>query len=669
MTSNTSNTTKSYRGKQSSGSGKFFYRKKDDGNNDDDNNSKYISNTIKSTPTSTSTSTSTSTPLATMTSNTSNTTKSYRGKQSSGSGKSATSTNTSTKRVHKKKDGNDAPVFLKKTYHMIDSCEPSIGSWSDDGDSFLVKDPDKFAKEIIPQFFKHNNFSSFVRQLNFYGFKKIKNDPIRLIEGADPPESKWWRFRHDNFKKGRIDLLVEIKKSNQQNAADQEEVNALKDEVTSLKEELSSMKGEMEKVTALMEKMMMTNTTNATNAAAQQQQQQQQQQMQNNALTTSSQNQNYSVEFYEGGDGEGYSLDGENDDANTTNATNSTNTAAQQQQMQNNALTTSSQNQNYSNYNQQQQLYHNDQQMEDIQYIPTQPQQKPLSGQKRIKMTPEYQINPPPQTPSQLALPVLDNMYNLPDIPLQIPDRPPLSGVERAYSQTSIASFDPTDLDDILGVPSDSGMGIDMDTSISTATNLLPAIDGSMNSMNSMNNTSGSQNDPLHAGMNALALAPVSAASTLNNTNPHGTSTATSATSAATVTSHETILDMNPNLRQQFQYALSCLPIDMQRLFVERLISMVSNPETMQNHIEAVNALASAAARVEDGVEKKDVPLQLAVATLGSFLTQYAKAKNTRSGSSDGTSSRLSGAEGVFFSTVGELRLKLRVEVEVEIEA
>ncbi len=71
----------------------------------------------------------------------------------------------------------------------------------------------------------------------------------------------------------------------------------------------------------------------------------------------------------------------------------------------------------------------------------------------------------------------------------------------------------------------------------------------------------------------------------------------------------------------------------------------------MQNHIEAVNALASAAARVEDGVEKSDVPLQLAVATLGSFLTQYAKAKNAKSrGSGDhGTTNRLSGSRASFF--------------------
>lgn len=34
------------------------------------------------------------------------------------------------------------------------------------GQSFLVLDEQRFAKEILPKYFKHNNMASFVRQLN-----------------------------------------------------------------------------------------------------------------------------------------------------------------------------------------------------------------------------------------------------------------------------------------------------------------------------------------------------------------------------------------------------------------------------------------------------------------------------------------------------------------------
>jgi hypothetical protein len=64
---------------------------------------------------------------------------------------------------------NSLPPFLAKTYEMVDdpSTDPIV-SWSQTNKSFTVWDPPEFARDLLPRFFKHNNFSSFIRQLNTY---------------------------------------------------------------------------------------------------------------------------------------------------------------------------------------------------------------------------------------------------------------------------------------------------------------------------------------------------------------------------------------------------------------------------------------------------------------------------------------------------------------------
>jgi hypothetical protein len=109
----------------------------------------------------------------------------------------------------KKRKNLELPSFLSKTYAMICDCPPHIASWNQDGTSFYVFDPKELSEKLFPQYFKHNNFSSFVRQLNFYGFQKVRSS---CQSNSKEEETRILEFKHPFFQRDHRELLSEIRR-------------------------------------------------------------------------------------------------------------------------------------------------------------------------------------------------------------------------------------------------------------------------------------------------------------------------------------------------------------------------------------------------------------------------------------------------------------------------
>lgn len=178
---------------------------------------------------------------------------------------------------------------------MINRCDNDhqhLAGWTPDGKMFVIKDQKVFSEQIIPQFFDHNKFTSFARQLNFYGFRKmqvrdfpiLKNDLFTIYRekqniknffhhvllqsksiykgDVDKDTAKYVTFFNEKFQRDRPDLLKEIQRSTkggQNNNISQEqqrEINALKDKVARLEQTIQMMQNDFSGRLAALETQM-----------------------------------------------------------------------------------------------------------------------------------------------------------------------------------------------------------------------------------------------------------------------------------------------------------------------------------------------------------------------------------------------------------------------------
>ena len=92
------------------------------------------------------------------------------------------------------------PSFLLKTYDIVNNLQyKDWVKWNEEGDAFIILNND-FWEKILPVYFRHKNMSSFIRQLNIYGFKKTKS------------KNEEQCFAHKDFRKDNKKLLLNMKR-------------------------------------------------------------------------------------------------------------------------------------------------------------------------------------------------------------------------------------------------------------------------------------------------------------------------------------------------------------------------------------------------------------------------------------------------------------------------
>lgn len=101
----------------------------------------------------------------------------------------------------RKKTGGVSQPFPDKLMNMLDretATHPDVVTWCPHGRAFVVKKPKVFTAEVMINYFRQSKLTSFQRQLNLYGFR-------RITQGLDTGA-----YYHELFLRGRPDLTSKM---------------------------------------------------------------------------------------------------------------------------------------------------------------------------------------------------------------------------------------------------------------------------------------------------------------------------------------------------------------------------------------------------------------------------------------------------------------------------
>ncbi|KAL7544228.1 hypothetical protein ACHAWF_007610 [Thalassiosira exigua] len=101
----------------------------------------------------------------------------------------------------RKKTGGVAMPFPEKLMGMLDAeslRRPEVVTWLPHGRAFLVRKPKNFTSEVMGGYFRQSKLTSFQRQLNLYGFRRITQGP----DGG--------AYYHELFLRGRPQLCMRM---------------------------------------------------------------------------------------------------------------------------------------------------------------------------------------------------------------------------------------------------------------------------------------------------------------------------------------------------------------------------------------------------------------------------------------------------------------------------